>query len=246
MSIFDTMEKRHHVYEYQKKNIPDEVVKELLWKAWKISPSKHNFMPYKVSVIGPNRQREKSKMWKKCQYNHKRAEAVGANLPRENLDVNPYADNPEEYTFNTNPAYNHVKHNSHLLIFSARICKLNGYLKHVVAKEGHYAEQCEKSEVTNLRVSSSFEASLFAANLTALCIEQGIDVSYNLCFPGRKEEWKNMPYLWYDKEKRYARVFANMSLGYGKYYRHQWLKKVKPDIGHLDLKPEVDEVIEWV
>ena len=55
-----------------------------------------------------------------------------------------------------------------------------------------------------------------------------------------------MPYLWYDKEKRYARVFANMSLGYGKYYRHQWLKKVKPDIGHLDLKPEVDEVIEWV
>ena len=246
MSIFDTMEKRHHVYEYHKKNIPDETVKELLWKAWKISPSKHNFMPYKVSVIGPNRQREKSKMWKKCQYNHKRAEAVGANLPRENLDVNPYADKPEEYTFNTNPAYNHVKHNSHLLIFSARICKLNGYLKHVVAKEGHYAEQCEKSEVTNLRVSSSFEASLFAANLTALCIEQGIDVSYNLCFPGRKEEWKNMPYLWYDKEKRYARVFANMSLGYGKYYRHQWLKKVKPDIGHLDLKPEVDEVIEWV
>jgi len=246
MSIFDTMEKRHHVYEYHKKNIPDEVVKELLWKAWKISPSKHNFMPYKVSVIGPNRQREKSKMWKKCQYNHKRAEAVGANLPRENLDVNPYADKPEEYTFNTNPAYNHVKHNSHLLIFSARICKLNGYLKHVVAKEGHYAEQCEKSEVTNLRVSSSFEASLFAANLTALCIEQGIDVSYNLCFPGRKEEWKNMPYLWYDKEKRYARVFANMSLGYGKYYRHQWLKKVKPDIGHLDLKPEIDEVIEWV
>tara|TARA_B100000035_G_scaffold78023_1_gene65154 strand:+ start:210 stop:950 length:741 start_codon:yes stop_codon:yes gene_type:complete len=246
MSIFDTMEKRHHVYEYHKKNIPDEVVKELLWKAWKISPSKHNFMPYKVSVIGPNRQREKSKMWKKCQYNHKRAEAVGAKLPRENLDVNPYADNPEEYTFNTNPAYNHVKHNSHLLIFSARICKLNGYLKHVVAKEGHYAEQCEKSEVTNLRVSSSFEASLFAANLTALCIEQGIDVSYNLCFPGRKEEWKNMPYLWYDKEKKYARVFANMSLGYGKYYRHQWLKKVKPNIGHLDLKPEVDEVIEWV
>ena len=246
MSIFDTMEKRHHVYEYHDKDIPDEKVKELLWKAWKISPSKHNFMPYKVSVIGPNRQREKSKMWKKCQYNHKRAEAVGAKLPRENLDVNPYADNPEEYTFNTNPAYNHVKHNSHLLIFSARICKLNGYLKHVVAKEGHYAEQCEKSEVTNLRVSSSFEASLFAANLTALCIEQGIDVSYNLCFPGRKEEWKNMPYLWYDKEKKYARVFANMSLGYGKYYRHQWLKKVKPNIGHLDLKPEVDEVIEWV
>ena len=29
MSIFDTLEKRHHVYEYHKKNIPDELVKEL-------------------------------------------------------------------------------------------------------------------------------------------------------------------------------------------------------------------------
>ena len=246
MSIFDTMEKRHHVYQYQKKNIPDEVVKELLWKAWKISPSKHNFMPYKVFVLGPNKQREKSKMWKKCQYNHKRAEAAGAKLPRENLSVNPYADKPEEYTFKTNRAYNHVKYNSHLLIFAARTCKLNGYMQHVVKKEGHYAEECEISEVRNLRVSASFQASLFAANLTGLCIEQGIDVSYNLCFPGEREAWDNMPYLWYDKKQRHAMVFANMSLGYGEYYRYQWLKDVKKGIGHLDLKPEPDEVIEWV
>ena len=65
MSIFDTMEKRHHVYEYHDKDIPDEKVKELLWKAWKISPSKHNFMPYKVSVLGPNRKMEKKQIWKR-------------------------------------------------------------------------------------------------------------------------------------------------------------------------------------
>ena len=46
MSILDTYEKRHHVFEYEDKNIPDELVKELLYKAWKISPSKNNFMPY--------------------------------------------------------------------------------------------------------------------------------------------------------------------------------------------------------
>tara|TARA_B100001996_G_scaffold1404_1_gene1282 strand:- start:1784 stop:2524 length:741 start_codon:yes stop_codon:yes gene_type:complete len=246
MSIFDTMEKRHHVYEYHEKNIPDEIVKDLLWKAWKISPSKHNFMPYKISVLGPNKQREKSMIWKKSQWNHKRMEAAGANLPRDDLSNNPYNEKPEEYTFHTNPAYNHVKHNSHLLIFSARICKPNGYMKHVIKKEGHYAEECEKSEVTNLRVASSFQASLFACHLTALCIEQGIDVSYNLCLPGEKEAWDKMPYLWYDKEQKHARVFANMSLGYGKYFRHQWLKDVKTDIGHMDLKPEIDEVIEWV
>ena len=243
MSIFDTMEKRHHVYEYHKKNIPDETVKELLWKAWKISPSKHNFMPYKVSVLGPNQQQEKNKMWVKCRYNHKRAEEDGLNEERT-TDINPNNETP--YTFVTNPAYNHVRFNSHLLIFSARICKLNGYMDQMVRKEGHFAEQCEKSWVTRLRTASSFEASLFASNLTALCIEQGIDVSYNLCFPGEKEAWEDMPYLWYDKEQKHARVFANMSLGYGKYFRHQWLKDKKKGIGHLDLKPEAEEIIEWV
>ena len=54
-----------------------------------------------------------------------------------------------------------------------------------------------------------------------------------------------MPYLWYDKEQKHAMVFANMSLGYGEYYRHQWLKDVKSAYGP-DLKPEPDEVIEWV
>ena len=35
MGIVDTYEKRHHVYDYEKKNIPDELVNELLYKAIK-------------------------------------------------------------------------------------------------------------------------------------------------------------------------------------------------------------------
>ena len=241
MSIFDTLEKRHHVYEYHKKNIPDELVKELLYKAWKISPSKHNFMPYKVTVLGPNKQKEKDKMWKKCVYNHRRAEALG--LKEEKSDHVPKSETA--YTFNINPAYNHVRYNSHLLIFSARVCGLNPYMERMVRREGHYAEQCEVKEVGRLRVSTSFEAALFASNMTALCIENGIDVSYNHCFPWAKDEFKNMPYLWYDNDKKETRVFCNMSLGYGKYYRHQWLKEVKHSYNE-DIKPEVDEVVKWI
>ena len=160
MSIFDTLEKRHHVYEYHKKNIPDELVKELLYKAWKISPSKHNFMPYKVTVLGPNKQKEKDKMWKKCVYNHKRAEALGLKIEKSyHVPKSETA-----YTFNINPAYNHVRYNSHLLIFSARVCGLNPYMERMVRREGHYAEQCEVKEVGRLRVSTSFEAALFASN----------------------------------------------------------------------------------
>ena len=51
MSIFDTMEKRHHVVKYKPEPVPDRLMKDLLYKAWKISPSKNNFMPYNVNVI---------------------------------------------------------------------------------------------------------------------------------------------------------------------------------------------------
>ena len=246
MSILDTYEKRHHVYEYHKKNIPDEVVKELLYKAWKISPSKNNFMPYQVSVIGPNQQDIKDKMWEKCAFNHKRIEED--RFERKSGDGVEYTTqrgNTAKYEFKINRAYNHVRYNSHLIVFSARICKPNKYMERMIENEGHYAEQCEIKEVGNLRATTSFECGLFAAHLAGLCIEHGIDLSYNHCFPGDKDVWKDMPYLWYDKEQKHARVFANMSLGYGKYFRHQWLKDVKKSVGE-DIKPEPDEVIEWV
>jgi len=246
MSIFDTYEKRHHVYEYHKKNIPDEVVKELLYKAWKISPSKNNFMPYQVSVIGPNQQDIKDKMWEKCAFNHKRIEED--RFERKSGDGVEYTTqrgNTAKYEFKINRAYNHVRYNSHLIVFSARICKPNKYMERMIENEGHYAEQCEIKEVGNLRATTSFECGLFAAHLAGLCIEQGIDTSYNHCFPGDKDLYRNMPFLWYDNDNKYARVFANMSMGYGKYYRYQWLKDVKKSVGE-DIKPEMEEVVKWI
>ena len=205
MSILDTYEKRHHVFEYENKNIPDELVKELLYKAWKISPSKNNFMPYQVSVLGPNQQVDKNRMHKKCIFNHKRIEED--RFERKSGDGVEYTTqrgNKAKYEFAVNKAYNHVRHNSHLLIFSARICKPNKYMERMIEEEGHYAEQCEIKEVNNLRATTSFECGLFAAHLAGLCIEQGIDTSYNHCFPGDKDVWEKFPYLWYDKENKHV------------------------------------------
>ena len=53
-----------------------------------------------------------------------------------------------------------------------------------------------------------------------------------------------MPFLWYDKKNKHAKVFLNMSMGYAKYYRHQWLKN-KAKKGE-DIKPEMEEVIKWI
>ena len=55
--------------------------------------------------------------------------------------------NLAKYRFAINKAYNHVRYNSHLIVFSARICKPNKYMERMIEEEGHYAEQCEIKEV---------------------------------------------------------------------------------------------------
>ena len=86
---------------------------------------------------------------------------------------------------------------------------------------------------------------MFASNLTALCIEKGIDVSYTACLPKSIDKWKDTPYVWYDQEKQVAKIHSLMSIGYGDYYRYEWLKDIEAEEGE-DVKPEADEIIKWI
>ena len=151
-----------------------------------------------------------------------------------------------EYEFKKNPNYYHVKYNSHLLVYSQRVCpQPNKFYQRMVKEKGHFAEQCELDQVETTAESTSFEVGLFASNLTALCIEKGIDVSYTACLPKAIDKWKDTPYLWYDKEKQVAKIHSLMSIGYGDYYRYEWLKDIKAEEGE-DVKPEADAVIKWI
>tara|TARA_Y100000385_G_scaffold144580_1_gene150122 strand:- start:31 stop:753 length:723 start_codon:yes stop_codon:yes gene_type:complete len=240
MSILDTLEKRHHVLKYKPEIVPDEAIKNLLYKAWKISPSKNNFMPYQVSVLGPYKQNEKNIIYNKVVRNHKFYDDIGLT---KDTEANPKMQ--LEYTFKKNANYAHVRHNSHLLIFSSRVCpKPNKFYQRMVRKEGHYAEQCEIDQIKPTAESTSFEVGLFAGNFTALCIENGIDVSYTACLPKKESLWKDTPYLWYDKENEMAKVHSIMSIGYADYYRYEWLAKNRNT--DQDIKPEPEEIIKWI
>ena len=239
MSIFDTLEKRHHIRKYKPEAISDKLVKKVLSQAWKVSPSKNNFMPYKVSVLGPNKQNEKIKIWNKVMNNHIFYDDLGL---EKDTKANPKMKVP--YKYKINPNYEHVRFNSHLLIFSSRVCpEPNEFYKRAVATEGHYAEQCELDEVIPTAESTSVEVGLFASALTALCIENSIDISYCACLPKSVDKWKDTPYLWYDKEKQEARIHLIMSMGYGAYYRYEWLQEKHEK---EDIKPEIDEIVKWI
>jgi len=54
MTVEELYKKRYQVKMFDKVNIPDEgVIKELLDKAFDLTASKQNLMPYKIHVLGP-------------------------------------------------------------------------------------------------------------------------------------------------------------------------------------------------
>ena len=59
MDALELLDKRRHVKVYSLKDPGKELIEKLLWKAWKVTPSKNNFMPYHCNVLGPEREQEK-------------------------------------------------------------------------------------------------------------------------------------------------------------------------------------------
>ena len=223
-----TLMKRKHVASYNIDiEIPKGTVEKLLHKTWQATSSKNNFMPYSVHVLGPDKKEEKILVWKKCvakqQYSEDQAVKQGK-IKKAQTKANPY--------------YNHIKENSHLLIFTPRVCdKPTRYCQKQI-EEGHYAQEMFDDQVNEIINTTSIEVGMFASHLTLFCMEQDIDVSYAVCMPVLLKNWQNLPFVKH-------RPIMLMSLGYGGKYRSQNLQAQgwKPED---DFKPEINEVVKWI
>ena len=227
MSTFDLLEKRRHVRKYKTdKHPPKELIEKLLWKTWKTTPSKNNFMPYNVHVLGPDKVDEKVLVWNKSVANHVKMEDEAVR-DGYNSKVQGFA----------NPYYEHVKYNSYLLVFSSRVCeKPNAYYERQI-KTGHFAEQLYPEWVERIVDTAATEVGMFISNMSMYCLEENIDVSYTSCFPRDIKKWTDIPYVEY-------RPLLFMSLGYADRYRYEDLE----ERGELqdDIKPDIDKVIKWI
>ena len=50
----------------QSQDVPQSIIDDLLQRTWKVTPSKNNFMPYKLHVLGPQHQNLKDKVYEKA------------------------------------------------------------------------------------------------------------------------------------------------------------------------------------
>ena len=228
MNTFDLLHKRHHVRRYSDKIPPKELIEESLWQAWKTTPTKNNAMPYKVFVFGPEHKKEKELVHEMVHKNHINAENVAV---KKGLSTRTENGVP-------NPFYEHIKLNPYLICIHAQPRQPNEFYREQI-RRGMFFDQMHESYVDNFIDTSAVEVGLFLQQLTNYIIEKSLDISYTSCFFRDAQKWRDAGL---DHAKWRPIILA--SIGYAERYRYEDVK----DWGrtHEDLKPEYEDMIEWI
>jgi hypothetical protein len=226
--ILHLLNKRQHVMAYDTEDIPEkQLIEDLLWKAWKVTPSKNNFMPYHCNVLGPDKVKEKHSIWKKSQQNKKE-------INEHNIE-----DHKEE---GYNKYFDHLSTAPYLLVFTQRLCEANDFYRKSIQEDDYY-EQMHEHEIDSMMRTTTVEIGMWMANLSAFALEKGLNTSTIGCFPYQpffaknpKNTWADLPWVKYP-------VLLLGSIGKAKQYRRESMTELeKKD----DKKPEPEEIIKWI
>lgn len=220
--IYNTFKKRKHVIDYDSTvDIPIETVNLLLQQAWEVTPSKQNFMPYNVFVLGPDQQRLKEITHRNCSINEK--------------DMNE--NNPLPYTAPTNPGFQNILTCNYLLIFCKRLEDQPNAWQKLQNKRGVYQEPLSEKGLDEIEDVISLEIGLFVDALSILCLEKDIDVSYTLCFARNLKYWSDFEFI-----KRKPMLL--MTIGKGKYYKENLIDQLGTHTDHH--KPNYDRIVKII
>jgi hypothetical protein len=209
-------------------DISHELINSLLERSWKITPSKNNFMPYIVHVVGPQHQEIKSQIYELCRKHNidsKKTNLVGT----ENLKMST----------NENPRLLHVSRCSYLLIFTQRDnVEPNNYHQELINR-GCVFEQMKSKAWKEIDPTTHLEVGFFANTLSSLCLEHKLDVSYTLCFLREQEVW-NTKLLNFVKHP----PSLLMTIGKGLLYNRDIYMQGSHEL--TNLKPDYDKIVNFI
>ena len=213
----DFFTNRKHVDAYDNSVDIEKEVIESFNEAWKVTPSKQNFMPYRIHVIGPDAQEWKDKLYAMCLRN----EDTVDNLSDEQL-IKRYEHRP--------PSYHSITNCSYALIITQRLVTKPNVCQQKRLDKGHVAEQMDPKKQDAINSIASFEVGLFCNALQYYLLQKNIDSCYTGCFRNNKENWKTLPFVT-------ETPIMIMTIGKGKVYTWQ-----DPE----NLRPTLDEIVSIV
>lgn len=221
----DVLKNYKYVREYDTSNyLSDTLVNNLLQQAWKVTPSKNNFMPYSVFVVSPAQQILKDNVYKLCVKNESKANNI------DNIDI------VRQYNKNK-PQYWNIVSCSHLLIFAPRVETVANPWQENRIQKGNVYDQMSEENMWKVKNISTIEIGMFSTVFASLCLEEGIDISHTMCFSDEVADWQASGF----KDIKYPPILL-MSIGRGLVYR----QPVTDPIEKLDLKPDYSRIVNFV
>lgn len=222
MDLLEHLDSRRHVLKFKDELPPRNDIEEVLWKAWKVTPSKQNFMPYQITILGPEAKEEKIALWNLARANKKHVNESHSSIPWEEDG--------------DNGNYLYLKTAPYSIIFSQRVCKPNPFVERCIRDLNDHYEQMHESGLDAMMRTTAVEIGMFAANMGTFALEKGIQVNYNACFPSKIEKWSTLPIIKYNP-------LLIGGMGYCEVpRRNSHSAKLLKD----DLKPELSEMLKWI
>lgn len=231
---FTYMNYYKYVYEYDRsKDVDQNLFEQALYDAWKNTPSKNNFMPYKVHVISPKDRYTKELIYYKCLENETKA---NGNHITDLEELKRY-EKLEYDNNNSKPNYFNVKSAHYILIFTQRVETQPNEHQQDLIDRGFVYEQMAKNgpKKDSARSVAYLEIGMFCSNFANACLASGIDISHTLCFPSDKKYWSEPEFSFLDMNP-----LLIMTAGKGLKYRREQIPT------YLDLKPDFERIVNIV
>jgi len=194
----ETLKKRWHE-RYFNKTIPEKsLIQEILQKTFELCPSKQLVFPYKIEVLGPDRERDKKRFRDFCAIH-------------TSLSAKEHQDDHKSKVLQYNSGSGTAALDApYVLLFTSRQIDSNEVSEEnwdrIVSGRGGYFTTVTPHFVSDTNL---IEVGMFSMILTALCIENDLRIGYCLCMPGRKyKQWDQVS----DITK--GKVLFSLGIGY--------------------------------
>jgi hypothetical protein len=235
------MHKYKYVMNYDTEKLPDPfIIKQSLYEAWSTTPSKQQFMPYNIFVLGPDDKKIKELIYYKALVNEYKT-----NYPRYDVDELDLVALEEIIIKQRDiPLYANLKTAPYVLICTQRVeDQLNPYVKNRTS-QGFNFEQTDSAWQTDPKrknrgsVLAMLEIGMFVQSFANLCLKHNIDISHTRCLPTTMEFWSEPEFSFLKNPPQLV-----MSAGFGKNYRRELYQAITHAI---DYRPDFERIVKFV
>jgi hypothetical protein len=227
--------------EYDTQDVPDiHLIKQSLYEAWNTTPSKQNFMPYNIFVLGPEDKKIKEMIYYKALVRE-----YFTNSDRYDIDESdPVEIEKAMLKHRTTVQYINFKTAPYVIICTQRVETESNPFNQYLTDRGWNFEQADASwqkepKAENRAKGLMFlEIGMFVQAFSNLCLMHGIDVSHTRCLPVTMNFWSEPEFSFLENPPQLI-----MTIGKGKVSRREFY----PNATHgVDYKPDFERVVKFV